>query len=159
MQPPADLAPRLQAVRLDRASIAKIARTEPAERLLAPLDAAGKTAAATSKAAAPTVSAPRRSAPKTSAPKTSAKVHRLPAARAAAKQRVDAEVHEDGGLARVPGIGPGLIWKLGRAGVHSLGDLAAADAAQLRDRFGAPGRLVDFDSWITFARTRDLAGQ
>lgn len=52
----------------------------------------------------------------------------------------------------LPGIGPGLIWLFARAGVHSLDDLAAADAERLEPRLGLVGRLLDLDGWIEQAQ-------
>lgn len=56
-------------------------------------------------------------------------------------------------LARLPGIGPGLIWALQRAGVANLADLAAADADALSTRLGVIGDLINVQTWIEEARS------
>ncbi len=56
-----------------------------------------------------------------------------------------------GGLDRLPGAGPGLIWSLQRAGIRSLADLAALSPEALADRLGATGGLIDLAAWIEFA--------
>lgn len=55
-------------------------------------------------------------------------------------------------LSRLPGIGPGLIWLFGTAGIHTLEDLAAAEPEALRTRLGLAGQLLDLDGWIAAAR-------
>jgi predicted flap endonuclease-1-like 5' DNA nuclease len=55
-------------------------------------------------------------------------------------------------LAALPGVGPGLVWALGRAGVASLADLAAAAPEELAARLGPVGRLVDIAGWIAAAQ-------
>jgi hypothetical protein len=57
-----------------------------------------------------------------------------------------------GDLDRLPGIGPGLIWALERAGLHRLADLAPLAPSDLAARLGPLGRLVPVESWITVAR-------
>jgi hypothetical protein len=47
------------------------------------------------------------------------------------------------GVDRVPGVGPGLVWMLGEAGVRTLDDLLSSDAAALSERLGLVGRLID----------------
>jgi predicted flap endonuclease-1-like 5' DNA nuclease len=61
-------------------------------------------------------------------------------------------------LARLPGVGPGLVWALERAGISRLADLAAANPDALADRLGPPGALVDLDAWIGFARKNAASG-
>ena len=56
------------------------------------------------------------------------------------------------GLARLPGVGPGLLWALGRARVGSLADLAALEPEALAGRLGPIGRLVPARAWIAAAR-------
>lgn len=58
----------------------------------------------------------------------------------------------EAGLGRLPGIGPGLIWALGRAGVADLAALATAEPEALAARLGPAGRLVPLRAWIAFAR-------
>lgn len=65
---------------------------------------------------------------------------------------VAADVGAASDLARLPGVGPGLVWKLQAAGIGSLGALAGADAGDLRRALGALSGLVDVDAWIAFAR-------
>ena len=55
-------------------------------------------------------------------------------------------------LTDLPGVGAGLVWLLGRCGIHSLADLAAADAARLEQDLGPVGQLLDLPSWIDLAR-------
>lgn len=66
-----------------------------------------------------------------------------------------ASAPEPSDLDEVPGIGPGLIWVLQQAGVNSLDALAHADAVELRLHLGVIGELVDIQSWIEWAKTRD----
>lgn len=61
-------------------------------------------------------------------------------------------------LTALPGIGPGLILLFGRAGVHSLADLAAAEADALRPQLGLAGQFLDLDAWIGTARAAGPAG-
>jgi predicted flap endonuclease-1-like 5' DNA nuclease len=55
-------------------------------------------------------------------------------------------------LDRLPGAGPGLVWALKRAGLGSLAEVAALEAAELADRLGPLGRLVPAGAWIEAAR-------
>jgi predicted flap endonuclease-1-like 5' DNA nuclease len=55
-------------------------------------------------------------------------------------------------LTDLPGVGAGLVWLLGRCGVHTLADLAAADATRLEQELGLVGQLLDLPSWIDLAR-------
>ncbi|MEM6548582.1 MAG: hypothetical protein AAF713_12670 [Pseudomonadota bacterium] len=57
-------------------------------------------------------------------------------------------------LLDLPGAGPGLVWILQRADIHSLADLACADPAALGEKLGLIGQLVDLRSWIAFAAER-----
>ena len=50
------------------------------------------------------------------------------------------------------GFGPGMRIRLGHLGLHSVGDLAAADAARLRLALGDISRLIDVEAWISSAR-------
>jgi hypothetical protein len=54
-------------------------------------------------------------------------------------------------LVELPGIGAGLVWLLGRCGINSLADLAAADASRLERDLGLVGQLLDLPSWIALA--------
>lgn len=54
-------------------------------------------------------------------------------------------------LAELPGIGPGLIGLLARAGVRSRADLAAADLDALGERLGLVGQLIDLRAWAAAA--------
>lgn len=56
------------------------------------------------------------------------------------------------GLDRLKGIGPGLLWALGRAGIGGLADLAALEPEALAGRLGPIGRLVPARAWIATAR-------
>jgi hypothetical protein len=59
---------------------------------------------------------------------------------------------EDGGLARLPGAGPGLVAALVRVGVPDLAALARLDPGTLAARLGPIGRLIDLETWIAIAR-------
>jgi predicted flap endonuclease-1-like 5' DNA nuclease len=61
-------------------------------------------------------------------------------------------------LHSIPGIGPGLVWMMLEAGVRTLDDLAVADPDDLALRLGAIARLLDLGYFITFARSRGVAG-
>ena len=63
-----------------------------------------------------------------------------------------------GDLDRLPGIGPGLVWALERAGVARLSDLAVSAPVPLADRLGPIGGLVDLPGWIAFARSATETG-
>jgi predicted flap endonuclease-1-like 5' DNA nuclease len=55
-------------------------------------------------------------------------------------------------LGRLPGVGPGLVWALERAGLRRLADLAALEPKELAERLGPLGRLVPAQTWIAAAR-------
>lgn len=57
-----------------------------------------------------------------------------------------------GDLDRLPGIGPGLIWALERAGIRNFADLAATSPEALARQLGPIGGLIDLDVWIDCAR-------
>ena len=57
-----------------------------------------------------------------------------------------------GDLDRLPGVGPGLIWALDRAGLRCLADLAPLAPSELAARLGPLGRLVPAERWIAAAR-------
>jgi predicted flap endonuclease-1-like 5' DNA nuclease len=59
---------------------------------------------------------------------------------------------EPSDLDRLPGVGPGLIWAMERAGVRRLADLAPLEPRELAARLGPLGRLVPAQSWIAAAR-------
>jgi hypothetical protein len=69
--------------------------------------------------------------------------------------RVPAASNVDRPLAE-SGFGPGMLIRLGQLGLHTAGDLAQADVAQLRAALGDISRLVDVEGWIQNAR-RDCA--
>lgn len=56
------------------------------------------------------------------------------------------------GLDRLPGVGPGLVWALGRAGLDSLAAIAPLAPEELSDRLGPIGRLVPAERWVATAR-------
>jgi predicted flap endonuclease-1-like 5' DNA nuclease len=62
------------------------------------------------------------------------------------------------GIETVPTLGPGIVWRLAQAGVHSMAELAASDAAAIRMKLGQIGRLVKVEDWIAYARAV-VAGQ
>ena len=49
----------------------------------------------------------------------------------------------DSDLARLPGVGPGLVWLLGQAGVSDCTTLIDSDPAALADRLGVVGQLIE----------------
>lgn len=55
-------------------------------------------------------------------------------------------------LDQLPGVGPGLIWALRRAGIARLADLAPLAPEALAARLGPLGRLVPAARWIETAR-------
>ena len=57
-----------------------------------------------------------------------------------------------GDLDRLPGVGPGLIWALDRAGLRCLADLAPLAPSDLAARLGPLGRLIPAERWIAAAR-------
>jgi hypothetical protein len=61
-------------------------------------------------------------------------------------------VRPAGDLDRLPGVGPGLIWALERAGFERLADLAPLAPSELAARLGPLGRLVPAERWIAAAR-------
>ncbi len=50
------------------------------------------------------------------------------------------------------GVGPGLAWALGRAGIADLAALAALEPGELVARLGPLGRLIPARAWIEAAR-------
>lgn len=58
----------------------------------------------------------------------------------------------DPGLAALPGMGPGLAWALGRAGILRRADLAPLAPEDLAARLGPLGALVPAKAWIAAAR-------
>lgn len=55
-------------------------------------------------------------------------------------------------LQSLPGIGPGLIWMLQKAGISTLADLAEADVEALARELGAVSALLDVGYWVDCAR-------
>ena len=55
-------------------------------------------------------------------------------------------------LACLPGAGPGLIWMLNACDVHSLSDLAAEDPAELTEKLGVVGPIINVEHWVTLAK-------
>ena len=60
-------------------------------------------------------------------------------------------VRHDPPLAEI-GFGPGMLIRLGQLGLRTTGDLADADANDLRTALGDISRLVDVEAWIASAR-------
>ncbi len=50
------------------------------------------------------------------------------------------------------GFGPGMLIRLSQLGLRTTGDLAHADALELRAALGDISRLVDVEAWISSAR-------
>jgi hypothetical protein len=59
----------------------------------------------------------------------------------------------DPSLAEI-GFGPGMVIRLSQIGMHTTGDLARSDVAELRAALGDISRLVDVEAWIRNARER-----
>ena len=55
-------------------------------------------------------------------------------------------------VALLPGIGPGLVWRLEQSGYKTLEDVANAGTEELAAKLGAVGKLVKIDRWIDFAK-------
>jgi predicted flap endonuclease-1-like 5' DNA nuclease len=55
-------------------------------------------------------------------------------------------------LDRLPGVGPGLVRALERAGLRRLADIAPLAPEELAARLGPIGRLVPAQAWIDAAR-------
>jgi predicted flap endonuclease-1-like 5' DNA nuclease len=75
-----------------------------------------------------------------------------PGAVASARPADAARVAALPGIETVPTLGPGLIWRLSQAGICTMADLAACDAASVRAKLGQLGRLVKVEDWIAHAR-------
>jgi hypothetical protein len=56
------------------------------------------------------------------------------------------------------GFGPGMLIRLSQLGLHTTGELAQANAAQLRAELGDISRLIDVETWIAAARQRTQRG-
>ena len=57
----------------------------------------------------------------------------------------------------LPGIGPGLVWRLEQSGYKTLEDVASARTEDLATKLGAVGKLVKIDRWIDFAKQATAA--
>ena len=57
-------------------------------------------------------------------------------------------------LSQLPRSGPGLIWMLQGCNIHSLADLAGAEAVTLTAQLGAVGRIMNVQAWIDFAQSQ-----
>lgn len=55
-------------------------------------------------------------------------------------------------LGCLEGVGPGLVWAFGRAGIDCMADLAAVEAGELSGRLGPVARLLPLERWIARAR-------
>jgi hypothetical protein len=55
-------------------------------------------------------------------------------------------------LGGLPGIGPGMVWRLEQLGLADLADLAQCDVDALREKLGKLGNLVPLEEWIKLAR-------
>jgi predicted flap endonuclease-1-like 5' DNA nuclease len=55
-------------------------------------------------------------------------------------------------VARLPGIGPGLVWRLGQLGIGTFADLVSADEVMLRKGLGRLQSLVPLNHWIDLAK-------
>ncbi|MEL6644576.1 MAG: hypothetical protein AAFQ79_11610 [Pseudomonadota bacterium] len=64
----------------------------------------------------------------------------------------DAIQHQAADLASLPCAGDGMVLLFNQCGIHSLADLATADAADLSQRLGVIGQILDLSPWIEYAR-------
>jgi predicted flap endonuclease-1-like 5' DNA nuclease len=85
------------------------------------------------------------SAEEASASPTEAQADASPDAPHAARPTVDPPLAEIG-------FGPGMLIRLSQLGLHTIGDLAQADASGLRIALGDISRLIDVETWINNAR-------
>ncbi|MEO0917115.1 MAG: hypothetical protein AAFY31_09060 [Pseudomonadota bacterium] len=60
-------------------------------------------------------------------------------------------------LFELPGAGAGMIWMFNECGIHSMADLAMADQAELTQRLGVVGRILNVEPWMAFAREARMA--
>jgi predicted flap endonuclease-1-like 5' DNA nuclease len=134
------------------ASVAAFARgAAAAQEPLAPLDDAMAVETAPDQPAAPEAETPEADA----LDRQVAEAAPEPEAHADSPGPVAPAVEDAGApatLDALPGVGPGLVWLLNRAGVHTAADLAAADPAALSDRLGLVGRLIDVRTLQALAR-------
>jgi len=61
-------------------------------------------------------------------------------------------------LNALPGAGPGLVWMLQQCGIHSMNDLAAAEAADLTPKLGLIGQILNVQTWLDYARIHTASG-
>jgi hypothetical protein len=73
------------------------------------------------------------------------------------EQPAAAATNYDPPLAEI-GFGPGMLIRLSQLGLHTTGDLAQANAGQLRAALGDISRLVDVETWISNARQTSRSG-
>lgn len=66
----------------------------------------------------------------------------------------NAEAAPEGDLHTLPGLGPGLIRLLEKAGLSRIDQLACADAVRLRDALGPVGDVLDTGFLVDRARER-----
>jgi predicted flap endonuclease-1-like 5' DNA nuclease len=76
---------------------------------------------------------------------------RPPAAKVEKPARKAAPKPRSASIDALPGIGPGMIWRLNRLGVATFADLAGSDVARLRQGLGRLHRLAPLDHWIAHA--------
>jgi predicted flap endonuclease-1-like 5' DNA nuclease len=67
----------------------------------------------------------------------------------------EAPAETSGDLDRLPGVGPGLVWALERAGLRCLAHLAPLAPSELAARLGPLGRLIPAERWIATARAAE----
>jgi len=67
----------------------------------------------------------------------------------------EAPAQTPGDLDRLPGVGPGLVWALERAGLRCLAHLAPLAPSELAARLGPLGRLIPAERWIATARAAE----
>lgn len=89
-------------------------------------------------------------------PEGAAKSGRDAALREIAPQRATTQAITPADLDRLPGVGPGLVGALERAGLARLADIAPLAPTELAARLGPIGRLVPTESWIATARAAEV---
>ena len=68
-----------------------------------------------------------------------------------------ATIDPESDLFQLPGVGAGMIWMFNQCGIHTMAELAAADKADLTQRLGVVGKILNVEPWMNFAREAGAA--